>query len=222
MTNSMSEEALMALPIPPSPWLVRGSAVVIIGRLNRARARQLVAGPRGLLAAPGLGSVCVLGLIQYDETPVGPYSELALIPGLFWRQLPGMLVSHMLVDSARSRMGGRALWGLPKELARFTWGTQRVSVATPEETPLVTLSWTTRPRQTSLFIPPAPVTTLLGPRHMIFEMHGRADGAQRARVTLDIPAASPYAPLSTLTHGPYLAWHLAHFRVRISHAYDLL
>lgn len=130
---------LAALPIPPPPWIVRGSALVVLGHLSRGRARALAAQPRGFMAPPLLGSLGVLGLIHYDDTPVGPYNELALMPGVLWRQmLPGMLISHMLVDNARSRMAGRALWGLPKELARFAWTDQQIAVTTPTGTPLLT------------------------------------------------------------------------------------
>src|SRR5579875_1579954 len=95
----------------PTPWNVAGQALVIVGHLSRRAARALAGHPRGFAAPPLLGSVAVLGLISYTDTPVGPYHELAFTPGVLWRDIPAALVSHMLVDSARSKMAGRALWG---------------------------------------------------------------------------------------------------------------
>ena len=218
------DDALLpdALPIPPSPWPVTGSALVVIGHLSRARARALAASPRGFIAPRLLGSLCVLGLIHYDTTPVGPYNELALTPGVLWRQLPGLLISHMLVDSTRSRMGGRAIWGLPKELAHFTWAEQQIAITTPDAQPLLTAHWAAKKHAGHLLIPPAPIITLRGPRCQIFTMGGWAADVHRAKVTLDIPPASPYAPLTALVQGPYLAWHLGHFHLKISNPLDLL
>jgi hypothetical protein len=50
------------------------------------------------------------------------YSELIVVAGLvrYSGQIGGW-VSHIYVDNADSVAGGRNIWGLPKELAEFTW-----------------------------------------------------------------------------------------------------
>jgi hypothetical protein len=57
-------------------------------------------------------------LVRYDETPVGPYREIAatLIPegGDGYGHIP-----FIVVDSLPSIVGGRTNWLLPKALARF-------------------------------------------------------------------------------------------------------
>jgi hypothetical protein len=210
------------LVVPPTPWIVAGRALVVIGHLGRADARQLAGRPRGFAAPPLAGSVAVLGLVDYSDTPVGPYYELAVSPGVLWRDLPGALVSHMFVDSARSRLAGRALWGLPKELARFFWEPERVAVSDPTDRPLLTVTWEEYGAWPRLGIPPLPVMTLRGPRRQLFTVGGWASGIRRARVRLTIPPASPLAPLAALTRGPYLALWLDHLRLRISDAFDML
>lgn len=221
----MTMDVLMDIPgstIPPSPWVVQGSALVIIGRLGRRAARDLAGNPRGLVGLPGLGSIAVLGLIRYDDTPVGPYHEVVVIPGVLWRTLPGALISHMLVDSARSRLAGRALWGLPKELAHFDWQPERLTVADPTGQTVLTASWQPTGMRLGFLLPPLPVATLRGPRRQLFVTGGWLTGMRRARVALAIPATSPFASLAAIVRGPHLALAIDRFRVRISAAVDLL
>jgi hypothetical protein len=79
-------------------------------------------------------------LVRYDDTPVGPYSEVAatLIPG------SGDGYGHIpfiVVDSLPSIVGGRANWLLPKALARFEWSADGRSVTARADQPS-TPSWT--------------------------------------------------------------------------------
>jgi hypothetical protein len=73
-------------------------------------------------------------LVRYDETPVGPYSEVAatLIPG------SGDGYGHIpfiVVDSLPSIVGGRANWLLPKALAHFDWSADGRSVTARSDQP---------------------------------------------------------------------------------------
>jgi hypothetical protein len=63
--------------------------------------------------------------VDYLESPVGPYSELLLIPGK--TRLGGSklgTISKIYVNSADSVDNGRNNWGIPKELADFNWTTE--------------------------------------------------------------------------------------------------
>lgn len=65
----------------------------------------------------GLGAVMV---VDYHTSPVGPYHELAFIPGQFAHgRKKYHSVTKMYVSSEASRDSGRANWALPKELAEF-------------------------------------------------------------------------------------------------------
>ncbi len=209
------------LLVPTSPWLVRGNALIIIGHLSRRGARTLAGQPRGLLAPPLLGTVAAMGIIDYTETPVGPYHEVTVSPGVLWRDLPGALVSHMLVDNLRSRLAGRAIWGLPKELARFQWGVGHAAVTDMDDQPLIAATWRARGGWPSLPLPPLPVMAQRGPRCQVFTVGGALGHVTRVRATLAIPKVSGFAPLARLARGPHLALYIEGFRLRIGNAYDL-
>ncbi len=58
------------------------------------------------------------------------YSELIIIAGfLSYKGKFGGWVSHIYVDNPDSVAGGREIWGLPKELAQFTWTDRSVTVS---------------------------------------------------------------------------------------------
>jgi hypothetical protein len=67
----------------------------------------------------GLGYVMI---VDYHDTPVGPYKELLIIPGKahFGEYRLGT-ISKIYVDSIDSMNNGRANWGIPKELTDFKW-----------------------------------------------------------------------------------------------------
>jgi hypothetical protein len=85
-------------------------------------------------------------LVRYDDTPVGPYSEIAatLIPG------EGDGYGHIpfiVVDSLTSIVGGRANWLLPKALASFDWSADGKAVTARSDQPAAP-SWTISARIT--------------------------------------------------------------------------
>ena len=74
------------------------------------------------LADSFLGLVGCVMLVDYRQSPVGPYRELLFIPGLF-RTSRGrrFSITRIFVDSVESMDWGRRNWGIPKELAQFQW-----------------------------------------------------------------------------------------------------
>ena len=81
-------------PIPSPPWHLRGDAVA-------------------LLASP----FSVRLLVNYAQSPVGPYLEHALAT----LTLRGPHVFQMSVNLEASMRGGRAIWGFPKTLEPLEW-----------------------------------------------------------------------------------------------------
>ncbi|HEY0606454.1 MAG TPA: acetoacetate decarboxylase family protein [Herpetosiphonaceae bacterium] len=116
---------------PPAPWQMRGGAWIGLFAADRP-----VALPPDL--APLLGERSVLvaliryleGTLRYDECIVGSLVRCGTLPGVY--------VQHIWVDSPPSLRGGRAIWGLPKQLARFTWHGSEVAIA-DDAGPIVTL-----------------------------------------------------------------------------------
>jgi hypothetical protein len=208
--------------VPPSPWQVSGAALIVVGRLPRRSWRALNPERAHILAAPFAGSLAAFSVIHYIDTPVGPYHEFAVSPGIAWHSLPGALVSYMLVDSARSRFGGRVLWGLPKEIAQFTWEDGNVAIVAEAGASLAWVRWRTHGQGLALPVPPLPMLTVRGPRRQFFAVRGWLSGVRRATVTLDIPPESPFVPLLELLCGPHLALYADHFRLHIGTAFDVL
>jgi acetoacetate decarboxylase len=114
---------------PPPPWRLRGeAAIVVVGVRDRAARRFPRPAGVQLLTAGGwtLGGAL---LARYDEHATLTYHELIVFSGL--ARAAGRLafvVSHIYVDSLRSLRAGRKIWGLPKELADFTWASRNVTV----------------------------------------------------------------------------------------------
>lgn len=143
-------------------------------------------------------------LVRYDETPVGPYSEVAatLIPaeGDGYGHIP-----FIVVDSPASVVGGRANWLLPKALARFAWSDDNRSVAVRPDQPAAP-AW----RIDLRWEPAGDATDLSVDNHVeqvgASGIVGRFDGTMRgalspATVTVDGEASGALAAL--LTPGRY-------------------
>jgi hypothetical protein len=80
-------------------------------------------------------SIVAWALVRYEDTPVGPYDELAatLLPadgGDGYGHIP-----FIVVDSLPSIVGGRTNWLLPKALARFAWSDDALAVTATGESP---------------------------------------------------------------------------------------
>jgi hypothetical protein len=74
------------------PWLLQGSGSILLFRFES-----------------GLGLVM---LVDYDESPVGPYWELLFLSG-------SRSITRIYVSTEESAVNGRENWGIPKEVAHF-------------------------------------------------------------------------------------------------------
>lgn len=150
---------------PAAPWQLNGELVVV----------------PALTAARQLGGVMLAdytsGTLAYRELIVFSHATLK-----------GMVVSHIYVDDPQSLAGGHEIWGLPKELATFSYERTRFT-ARQGETTLLHARVRRRPGLVPLILP-TPITSAKG--HTI----GRARiKAAPALVELQIPHDSPFAPL---------------------------
>jgi hypothetical protein len=124
-----------------------------------------------------------------------------------WRLLP--TITHIWVDSEVSRDGGRALWGIPKQLATFTFA-GRSFAAADGDGPIA--SGTVRP-----------IAWLPGRWSLGFRLVQWLDGAAkvspvRARARLGIARASldadPSGPLAFLAgRRPLVSFSVGDFRM---------
>ncbi|MGL5807148.1 MAG: acetoacetate decarboxylase family protein [Xenococcaceae cyanobacterium] len=115
---------------PPAPWNLKGFAVVTLNLIDLDRARSFVpAGLEIVSVLPGktLGSVYIS---SYQSGSVLEYNELIIAAALVRNRSKkvGSWISHIYVDNSDSVAGGREIWGLPKEMAEFSWQDNSVTV----------------------------------------------------------------------------------------------
>ncbi len=106
---------------PPEPWVLHGQMYVSVWLLPR-RGRPSRAMPSGVRRLPVAGRA-VVGTAWVDYQPGGVLSYHELLVATLVRDglRPRATITGIWVDSVTSRDGGRALWAIPKELARFAF-----------------------------------------------------------------------------------------------------
>ncbi|MFI8219588.1 acetoacetate decarboxylase family protein [Streptomyces sp. NPDC085932] len=112
----------MVGPFPPEPWRLRGDMFVALWRVPRpdVPGGRLPTGVRPLR----LGGSCLMVTFWVDYRPGGTlaYRELLVALAVRDRRGPAACAVGAWVDDERSLAGGRALWGIPKELGSFAFG----------------------------------------------------------------------------------------------------
>lgn len=102
-----------------APWTLHGRAVILLYRLDA----QFV--ERNGFLPPELrgkfsGNVGAVMIVDYADSPAGPYDELLFIPGQFKiGGHKGHSITRIFVSTELSKQSGRKNWGVPKETAKF-------------------------------------------------------------------------------------------------------
>lgn len=107
-------------PRVPPPWRLRGSGYVFLFTFEPWFLRN------GGFLLPELvgehfeGELGVLMLVEYLQSPVGPYRELLFAAGrnLRWRHHL-FSITRIYVSTEASAVNGRENWGIPKRVAEF-------------------------------------------------------------------------------------------------------
>ncbi|MBF2067260.1 MAG: acetoacetate decarboxylase family protein [Calothrix sp. C42_A2020_038] len=114
---------------PMAPWNLQGYAVQTVHLIDTKHVRGLIPSEFEIFSVFPGKTVGGLYVSNYQAGSVLEYNELIVIPGLVkYKDKIGGWVSHIYVDNPDSVAGGREIWGLPKELADFTWLDKRVFV----------------------------------------------------------------------------------------------
>ena len=105
----------------PPPWNLRGSAYIIIYKFpKKCRGERFFTAdfaPGGDFS--GFGAVMI---VDYTESDAGPYRELLFSPGRFRHNGKKYhSITKIYVSTMESVENGRANWGIPKELADFSF-----------------------------------------------------------------------------------------------------
>lgn len=115
---------------PRTPWTLQGYALGTLQLVDVERIRLFIPPEFEIVSVLPGKTVGGLYFANYGSGSVLEYSELIVVPGaVSYSGKIGGWVSHIYVNNTDSVAGGREIWGLPKELAEFTWekGTQSTS-----------------------------------------------------------------------------------------------
>jgi acetoacetate decarboxylase len=181
---------------PSAPWTLNGFAVQTLQLVDTVQARSFVPSDLEIVSVLPGKTLGVVYVASYQPGSVLSYNELIVVPALTrsGKNL-GFWISHIYVDHPDSMAGGREIWGLPKELAQFTWdlGEQSQVLVRQADRELCTLHYG---RQRRLWRQPLflPVLSRLGGDLLSFKGTFSAQvGLGKGRV--DIPSESPFAAL---------------------------
>jgi hypothetical protein len=120
----------MTVNYPAAPWSLQGYALQTLHLVRVENARPLIPLELEIVSVlPGktLGGVY---LSAYESGSLLQYNELIVVPAFVrFQGKIGAWISHIYVDNEISVAGGREIWGLPKEMASFTWTKDSVSVS---------------------------------------------------------------------------------------------
>ncbi|WP_419420178.1 hypothetical protein ACNVED_02465 [Legionella sp. D16C41] len=107
-------------PSAPAPWQLRGQGYICLLKASSIHANFKSSIPEELSNCKKSNAYSLMILVDYTESPVGPYYELLFIPGYF--DLNGqqyLSITRIFVSSMDSVINGQQNWGIPKELAEF-------------------------------------------------------------------------------------------------------
>lgn len=115
---------------PQAPWTLKGYAISTVHLVDVDKVRSLIPSELNIISVLPGKTLSVVYISHYGSSSVLEYSELIVAPALVSYQGKfGGWVSHIYVDNPDSVAGGREIWGLPKEMAEFTWeNNKRVTV----------------------------------------------------------------------------------------------
>jgi acetoacetate decarboxylase len=118
---------------PAAPWHLQGKALVNLHWVDVDLSRLLIPSELAIISIlPGktIGGVYVA---SYQAGSILEYNELIVVPALVrYQHHIGFWISHIYVDYEDSMKGGQEIWGLPKEIAQFTWKESEVLVTQNE------------------------------------------------------------------------------------------
>lgn len=111
----------LQIPRVPPPWRLRGSGWIFLFTFKPWFLRTGGFLPPELETADGFeGQLGAVMLVDYRQSPVGPYRELLFLAGrnLRWRH-HRFSITRIYVSTEASAVNGRENWAIPKQTAEF-------------------------------------------------------------------------------------------------------
>ena len=212
----------------PPPWTLTGNGLILVAHFPEAfvRAQGFLAPYQQFAYRGWIGAVM---LVDYATSPVGPYQELLFIPGLFrFGYTTSFSISKIYVSTNDSVWNGRRNWGIPKEVADFSFvanpdGSQTISVRSNDQ-PVLSLRakpWGLRFPITTKLLPgfrvmqePLPTDKpSAGPAGGLLLTKPSASGSARLTLLSDIQVNKNLFPDFSQTH-PIVALSVENIRMR--------
>ncbi|GAB2833249.1 acetoacetate decarboxylase family protein [Lentzea nigeriaca] len=136
----------MGVQYPAEPWHMRGSLVMSVFRVPHELVPQAHL-PEGARVITLAGNAFVaVAFVSYEPGSELIYEELLVATPVWDQGRMAVSVPQIWVDSEASKQGGRELWAIPKQLARFGEGSSIAAVAVTGGVPLPgawsTAGWT--------------------------------------------------------------------------------
>lgn len=121
---------------PPEPWRLRGRMYLSVFLVPLPTLPPLPAAVRRAARPVTVAGRAVVGAawVRYEPGGTLSYRELLSVILVHERGRPAVTIVDIWVDDVRSRDGGRALWGIPKELADIS--VERDGAAGAADTPI--------------------------------------------------------------------------------------
>lgn len=200
----------------PAPWKLQGYGYILLYRFGTNFAN--LQAPEFLTnkAIPGFGSVM---LVNYQTSNCGSYGELLVIPGKYqYGQEKKHTISKIYVSSQASVDNGRINWGIPKELAQFSFEPQsdkieKVTVTNGnkgESAPIFSASFKTGSIQfpVSTRLLPFPLIQHLAGQAFLTTFSGKGTGRFATMTDLNItgnsfPDLTCFKPLAIIKVDPF-------------------
>ncbi|MEU8794458.1 acetoacetate decarboxylase family protein [Streptomyces sp. NPDC048643] len=104
-------------PYPEEPWHLAGQMYLSLWLEPRSELPAVASGTQPVIAF-GRGVVGAAWVV-YEQDSVLHYNELLRAVLVRHGRRPCACITDIWVDNEASLSGGRALWGIPKEMARF-------------------------------------------------------------------------------------------------------
>ncbi|MGW6485779.1 acetoacetate decarboxylase family protein [Streptomyces sp. NPDC055056] len=115
-------------PYPEAPWHLAGQMYLSLWLEPRSELPAVASGTQPVVAF-GRGVVGAAWVV-YEQDSVLHYNELLRAVLVRHGRRPRACITDIWVDNETSLSGGRALWGIPKEMAHFDVGRADVVEAT--------------------------------------------------------------------------------------------
>lgn len=220
-----NQQTITTVAYPPAPWPLTGQLYGSIWTVPQAAFRVKLLPQFEPLVNFGRIGVWA-GFVDYQPGSILTYHELlaGVVVRLKGRTRIAFTVTHIWVDDAASRQGGRELWGVPKELANFEFDyrqDKRVfkGIAHREGQPLAEGHFrpaATLPQRVRLPVPFPNLQILHAQPHKSTGTFWSS--LQISRGGMSIPASSPLAELGVAGRSPLISFAGRDFKMHLEAA----